>query len=318
MPKIWVYAEIDHGQVSPSALELLTKARELGDAEAVVLGPGATDAAAKLGEYGAQTVFASDDEVFATFLSQPATHALAELVAQNQPNMILFSMDYESRDVAGRLAAKTGSTVMTNATDILAADIAQTQIFGATKIVDVRLGGNDPKLVLVRPKSFEAQPSGGNAQVQPVNVEIPEDLRKAKIVARHEEETAGVKLEDATVIFSGGRGLLDPDNFKYLHEMAGLVRNSAVGATRAVVDAGWVPYSLQIGQTGKTVKPQVYIAAGISGASQHQVGMKESKAIISINKDPDAPIFQISDLGVVGDTMKVLPALIEELRKRKG
>jgi electron transfer flavoprotein alpha subunit len=232
--------------------------------------------------------------------------------------MIVFGMDYDSRDIAARVAASNGSTVMGNATDILGADKAQTQIFGGTKIVDVALGGPNPKIVITRPKSFEASAVGGSAEVEQVSVEIPEGEKKAKRVERHEEEAAGVKLEDAKVVISGGRGLLEAGNFGLLEQVAKLVSNSAVGATRAVVDAGWVPYAMQVGQTGKTVKPDVYIAAGISGASQHQVGMKESKRIIAINKDPEAPIFQIADLGIVGDTMKVLPALVEEIQKRKG
>ncbi len=319
MAKIWVFAEVESGGVNSTALECLSKARSLGDAvEAVVLGPGATEAATVLGEHGAQTVYASDDSVYQEFVAQPTVHALHELVKEHQPNLILFSIDYDSRDVAGRLAVRTGSTVMGNATDVLGADKAQTQIFGGETNVDVSLGGPDPKIVLVRPKSFAAEPTGGSANVVEVNIDIPEEAKKAKRVERHEEAAAGIKLEDAAVIFSGGRGLMQAENFKYLDELSGIAKNSAVGATRAVVDAGWVPYSYQIGQTGKTVKPEVYIAAGISGASQHQVGMKESKRIIAINKDPEAPIFQISDLGIVGDTMKVLPALIEELKKRQG
>jgi len=320
MSKIWVYAEVESdGTVSPTALEILTKVRELADTvEAVAFGPGATTAAPRLGEFGASTVYASDDAAYGEFIAQPHAHALAELVGQHQPNLLVFAMDYDSRDIAGRLAAKTGSTVMTNASDILGLDSARTQIFGGERNADVKLEGPDPQIVLVRPKSFAAEPSGGSAEVVNVDVAIPDDLKNAKRVERHEEEAAGVKLEDATVVISGGRGMLEPGNFELLEQVARLVRNSAVGATRAVVDAGWVPYAMQVGQTGKTVKPDVYIACGISGASQHQVGMKESKTIIAINKDSEAPIFQISDLGIVGDTMKVLPALIEELKKRAG
>jgi electron transfer flavoprotein alpha subunit len=319
MAKIWVYAETDEsGKPNPSSLEILTKARELGDVEAVVLGPGATTAAQTLGEYGAKKVYASDDAVYAEYVAQPAAYTLWKLAEQNQPDIILFAMDYDSRDVAARTAASMGSTIMGNATDVLGADKAQTQAFGGEKVVDVDLGGPNPKFVIVRPKSFEPSPAGGSAEVENVSIEVPDSEKRAKKIERHEEEAAGVKLEDAKVVISGGRGLLDPDNFKYLHEISSSIPNSAVGATRAVVDAGWVPYAMQVGQTGKTVKPDVYIAAGISGASQHQVGMKDSKRIIAINKDPEAPIFQISDLGIVGDTMKVLPALIEELKKRKG
>jgi len=313
---VWVYAEVSpDGTVHPSALELLTKARDLGDAvEAVALGPGATTAVDTLGEYGAQIVYASDDQVFADFVAQPATHALAQLVEQGRPDLILFATSYDSRDIAGRLQARLGSTLMSNATDVLAPDKAQTQIFGGSRIVDVSLAGPSPKLVLVRPKSFEPQPSGGSAEVVPVDVDIPEELKKAKRVERHEEQAEGPKLEEAPVVISGGRGLQDPSNFELLDRLAKAIGKAAVGATRAVVDAGWVPYNMQIGQTGTTVKPDVYIAVGISGATQHMVGMREAKRIVAINKDADAPIFKISDLGVVGDALKVLPKLIDAVQ----
>jgi electron transfer flavoprotein alpha subunit len=319
MAKIWVFAECDaDGKVSSSALENLAKARDLGDAEAVVFGPGAVAAATTLGEHGAKKVYLSEDAVYHDYVAQPEAYALWKLAEQHQPDMIVFGMDYDSRDVAARVAAANNSTILGNATDILSETKAQTQIFGGTKIVDVDLQGPNPKLVITRPKSFEASAVGGSAETEQVSIDIPDDEKGAKVVERHEEEAAGVKLEDAKVVISGGRGLLDPKNFDMLEQIAKAIGNAAVGATRAVVDAGWVPYAMQVGQTGKTVKPDVYIAAGISGASQHQVGMKESKRIIAINKDPEAPIFQISDLGIVGDTMKVLPALIEEIGKRKG
>jgi electron transfer flavoprotein alpha subunit len=241
--------------------------------------------------------------------------ALFSLVQEHRPDMILFPMSYDSRDVAGRLQARTASTLMANASDVLSTDTAQTQIFGGTQVVDVTLEGPDPKLVLVRPKSFEASPAnGGEPKVVPVEVEIGDDLKQARVTEHHEEEAAGPKLEDAAVIISGGRGLQDPKNFELLQDLAKALGKAAVGATRAVVDAGWVPYAMQIGQTGVTVKPDVYIAVGISGATQHLVGMKESKRIIAINKDPDAPIFKVADLGVVGDALKVLPAVTEKVK----
>src|SRR5439155_638259 len=209
-------------------------------------------------------------------------------------------------------------TVMSNTNDLPSAETAQTQIFGGTKVVDVSLGGPDPKLVIVRPKSFAAESSGGNANVVEVNADISEDLKKLKRVEHHEEAAAGPKLEEAPVVVSGGRGLQDPSNYKLIEELAAAIGKAATGATRAIVDAGWVPYSSQVGQTGKTVKPEVYIAVGISGATQHQVGMKESKRIVAINKDPDAPIFKMADLGIVGDALKILPALTEEIKSRKG
>lgn len=318
MPKIWVYAEVSpDGTVDTAALELLTKARELGDVEAVALGPGATDAVEKLGEYGATTVYASDDDDYADYLAQPHAHALYELAQEHEPDLILFATNYDSRDIAGRLSAKTGSTLMSNATGLHSVDKVQTAIFGGATLVDVELEGT-PKIALVRPKSFAAEPSGGEAELVDVDVDIDDDLKKARRVERHEEEASGPRLEDAPVVVSGGRGLGEADNFKLLDELAGLLGNAAVGATRAVVDSGWVPYAYQIGQTGKTVKPGIYIAVGISGATQHIVGMKGAKRIIAINKDEEAPIFQIADLGVVGDALKILPQLIDEVKSLKG
>jgi electron transfer flavoprotein alpha subunit len=317
MSTIWVYAEVDNGKLEPVTLELLTKARDLGSVEAVALGPGANDAAKQLGEYGAEIVYASDDDVYSDFVAQPHVHALAELIGENAPDMILFPMTYDSRDIAGRLSARLGSTLMSNVMDIESTDIAKTAIFGGSTVVDVKLEGT-PRLLLVRPKSFVAEPSGGEATVVPVEVEIPEEAKKAKRLERHEEQASGPKLEDAPVVISGGRGLQEPGNFELLDQLASAIGNAAVGATRAVVDAGWVPYAYQIGQTGKTVKPGVYIAVGISGATQHIVGMKGAKKIIAINKDEEAPIFQIADLGIVGDALKIVPQLIEEVKSRKG
>jgi len=316
MSKIWVYAEVHEGKLDPAALELLTKARDLGDTEAVVLGAGAKEAATTLGEYGASVVHASEDTTYDDYIAQPHAHALNELISQHSPDLILFPNTYDARDIAGRLSAKTGSTLMGNATDVLSVDKAQTAIFGGTQLVDVDLEGS-PKLVLVRPKSFEPSASGGSATVQDVTVDLPEDVKKAKRVERHEEQSSGPKLDAAAVVVSGGRGLQEPDNFKLLDELASLL-GGAVGATRAVVDAGWVPYAMQIGQTGITVKPGVYIAVGISGATQHMVGMKGAKKIIAINKDEEAPIFSIADIGVVGDALKIVPQLIEEVKNRKG
>jgi electron transfer flavoprotein alpha subunit len=317
MTTIWVYAEVFDGKVMPPALEILTKARTLEEeVAAVALGPGAQDAAATLGRYGAKTVYAGDDPVYADYIAQPNAHALHELIQEHSPKLVLFPMTYDSRDVAARLSAKANGTLVANVTDVLSSDIVQVPIFGGTLLVDVRLEGS-PRLVLVRPKSFAAEPNGGDPKLVPVEVEIPDDLKKARRIARHEQQAAGPKLESAPVIVSGGRGLQDPGNFKLIEELAEAIGNTAVGATRAIVDAGWVPYSLQVGQTGTTVKPSMYIAVGISGATQHLVGMKGSKRIIAINKDEEAPIFQLADLGVVGDALKIVPQLIEEIKARK-
>jgi electron transfer flavoprotein alpha subunit len=312
----WVYAQITPDGVHPSALELLTKARSLGgEVAAVALGPGATAAAADLGAHGATTLYANDEQMFADQPGRPAAHTLKALIDQHAPSLLLLPGTYEGRDVAGCLQALTGSTLMANATDVTSADRARTEIFGGTKIVDVDLGGPEPKLVLVRPKSFPAEASGGTATVVAVDAVVP-DGPVATLVKRHAEAASGPKLEEANVVIAGGRGLGGPEPFAMLDELATAIGGAAVGASRAAVDAGWVPYAYQVGQTGKTVKPEVYIAAGISGALQHVVGMKGAKRIVAINKDADAPILKIADLGVVGDLFQIVPALTEEVRRR--
>ena len=319
MTTVWVYAEITPEGPSPSALELLTKARAIGDeVAAVALGPGASGAAITLGEYGAARVFASDEQVYADTLGLPAAHTLHALIQEHRPDLVMFSTSYDARDVAGRLQARLGSTLMSNVTDVTGAGSAQTQIFGGSRVVDVALEGPAPRLVLVRPKSFAPEPNGGTAEVVPVETPVPDELTTVRRIERHEETAAGPRLEDAKVVIAGGRGLQDPSNFRLLDDLAAAIGDAAVGASRAVVDAGWVPYSYQVGQTGKTVKPEVYIAVGISGATQHVVGMKGAKRIIAINKDGDAPIFRLADLGVVGDALTVVPKVIEEIRARRS
>jgi electron transfer flavoprotein alpha subunit len=318
MGAIFTYVELGPEGPMPSALELLTKARALSqEVAAVALGPGASAAAPVLGTYGAGTVYASDDPVFAEVVGQAAAHTLAALVAAHGPSLILFPASQEGRDVAGRLQALTGSTLMSNATDVLAPDRAVTQIFGDTQIVEVALEGPEPRLVLMRSKAVAAEPSGGEATVVPVEPVVPEGAL-ARRVERHEEPASGPKLEEARVVVSGGRGMQDPANLQLLEGLARAIGDAAVGATRAIVDAGWLPYHYQVGQTGKTVKPEVYLAFGISGATQHVVGMKGSKRIVAVNKDPDAPIFSLADLGVVGDALALLPRLIEEVERRKA
>ena len=317
MTAVWVWAELGSAGPISTTLELLTKARSLADdVAAVALGPGATAATAELGRFGARTVYASDDEVFDLALARPHAHILAGLAAEHAPDLILFSSSYDARDVAGRLQALTGSALMSNATDVLDVDRARTEILGGTQIVDVQMTGPTPRIVLVRPKSFEAQPDGGVAEVVDVEADVPESLMTVTRVERHVAAADGPKLADARVVIAGGRGVGEPANFALLEELAGVIGGAAMGASRAAVDAGWVPYSLQIGQTGTTVKPEVYVAVGISGATQHVVGMKGAKRIVAINRDPEAPIFRMADLGVVGDLFQVVPALTQELRRR--
>jgi electron transfer flavoprotein alpha subunit len=318
---VWVFAPISAEGIHPGALELLTKARSLSeDVSAVALGPGAAVAAEELGRYGARRVFASDDAVFADHGAAPAAEALTALVAEHLPSLVLFATTYDGRDVAGRLQAKLGSTLMSNATDVLALDRARTEIFGGTKVVDVDLGGAEPRLVLVRPRSFAAEPSSNAAapEIVDVPIEIPDEAKAVRVLERNAGTETGVKLEEARVVIAGGRGLGGPEPFSMLDDLATAIGSAAVGASRAAVDAGWVPYSYQIGQTGRTVKPEVYLAVGVSGALQHVVGMKGAKRIVVINRDPEAPLLKIADLGVTGDLFQIVPALTEEIRRRKG
>jgi electron transfer flavoprotein alpha subunit len=321
--KVWVFADIVAGKPAPVALELLTKARTLSDnVEAVAFSKDAEAAAAELGAHGAATLYAAADPAYGeVLLGGPAADALAPLVAEHKPDLILFGMTYDGRDVAGRLAAKLGVPVIANGLDVSDGNgvSVSTSIFGATLNVSTKFDGGAPAIAIIRPKSFAAESSGGAAaKVVPITTPVDEKHRRAKVVDRVADVASGPKLEEAPVVISGGRGLGDPKNFELLEQLAQAIGNAAVGASRAVVDAGWVPYSMQVGQTGKTVKPAVYIAVGISGAMQHTVGMKGAKAIVAINKDENAPIFKLADLGVVGDVLKILPQLVDEVKARKG
>lgn len=323
MAKIIVFAQINNGQVVKVALELLSKARTLGEVSAVALGPGAASQAGLLAQYGASKVYVHEDEAYASYLSEPAAETIAALIEQEKPDLFLVGTTYDGRDLAARLNARLDCGVVTDAAEIsLSGDQLKLQVpwYSATTIVDVTLTGAATRLVLVRPKSFGAEPVANPAQPEIVQLSasIADSAKRARIVENVVAKSEGPKLEDANIVVSGGRGLKQPDNFGLLNDLAGNLQGAAVGATRAVVDAGWVPYSMQVGQTGKTVKPAVYIACGISGAIQHTVGMKGSKYVIAINNDPDAPIFKFADFGVVGDVLKVLPALTQEIKKRKG
>jgi electron transfer flavoprotein alpha subunit len=221
--------------------------------------------------------------------------------------------------VAGRLAARLGVGLISNAVDVEAGEggfRARVPYFGGAKVATYRANAS-PAIVLVRPKSFEASRTDGQAEVVEIEAAIREGSRRARIVEHRVEAAEQVKLEDAQVVVSGGRGLGGPENFHLVEELASAL-GGAAGASRAIVDAGWVPYAMQVGQTGKTVRPGVYIAAGISGAMQHTVGMKAAKVIVAINKDAEAPILKMADLGVVGDALKILPRLTEAVKAKKG
>ena len=317
--KIWVVAEATEAGPTTTTLELLTAARDLaGTVEAVAWGPNTAANATVLGEYGATTVHDVGDLGDALPGSPVASAIAAAISAGTGPSAILIPTSYDGRDIAGRLSARADLPVLTNITGLVGGEELSTQhpIFGGTEIVNARFTGAGPGIYVVRAKSFAPEPSGGApASVSPLAVGDLGSTNAATIVARHVEERTGPKLDEAEVVVSGGRGLGEAANYALVEELAKLL-NGASGASRAIVDAGWVPYANQVGQTGKTVKPTVYLAAGISGATQHMVGMKGSKNIVAINKDQYAPIFSVADLGIVGDVHKVLPALIEALKGR--
>jgi electron transfer flavoprotein alpha subunit len=313
--KIWVFGEDAGGSPASITLEMLTKARSLGgEVAAFFVGPGSDAIWSALGAHGATRVHHLDPGN--ALPSAAATAALADLVAEG--DIVLFGLTPTDRDVAGRLSARLGVPVLSNAVDVVVGDnvTAINEILGGTTLVETAFTGGGPHLVVVRPKSFVAEPdSGGAPQVIPVAMPDIGHAGSATVVEKHEEPAQGPQLSEAEVIVSGGRGMGSAENFRMIEELAGLL-GAATGATRAIVDSGWVPYAMQVGQTGKIVKPTVYIACGISGAMQHLVGMKDSTTIIAINKDEEAPIFGVADLGIVGDVHKVLPKLIEALKAR--
>jgi electron transfer flavoprotein alpha subunit len=317
--QIWVFAQESDGAPTAGTLELLTKARSLGGSVSAFVGGSADAIAAALGEYGASRVYATGDLGGNLPGVAVASAMKAVIDGGDTPDLVMFPQNYEGRDVMSRLSVKLDRTVLTNNTDISVDGDAvnvTTAIFGGNTLVTTTFTGGGPYLAAFRPKSFTAEPAGGGAPE--VTVAPVPDLGAtggAKVTAEHVEETTGPKLDEAEVVVSGGRGLGEADKYAMIEQLAKVLKG-APGASRAIVDAGWVPYSHQVGQTGKVVKPKVYIAAGISGATQHMVGMKGSKHIIAINKDKEAPIFGVADLGIVGDVHKVLPKLIEALQAR--
>ena len=317
--KIWVVAEVVDGAPTTTSLELVSHARTLADTVETVVWDDGAAAAGTLGEYGATTVHDVGD-LGGALPGAPVAAAIAAAVAGGTgPDAVLLPATYDGRDIAGRLSVKLDRPVLTNVVGLAEADgglVSQHAIFGGAEILTAKFTAEGPGIFVIRAKSFAAEPSGG-APAAVVSAPAPDTgaSNAARIVARHVEERTGPKLDEADVVVSGGRGLGEKDQYVLIEQLAGLLHGAA-GASRAIVDAGWVPYSHQVGQTGKTVKPTVYMACGISGATQHMVGMKNSKNIVAINKDQDAPIFQVADLGIVGDLHKVIPKLIEALQAR--
>lgn len=322
---ILIYVEHEGGQPKRTALEAASKATEIaadigGKVVAVALGAGAAGTVERLGRYGADEVYVSEDVVFDEYLTDPHVDALAELIGQISPSMLLFPDTLDGRDIAARLAARLDAGLVSAVVDLVPHEghvDARETIFGGNYITTVEVKDSPIAIFLVRPNAFTPSEKGKAATLRQLEFTPGPAATRAKKGERTAEEGAPAPLEEATIIVSGGRGLGGPEPFHLLEALAHEL-GAVVGASRAAVDAGWIPYSHQVGQTGRTVKPQLYIAVGISGAVQHRVGMQTADSIVAINKDPDAPIFQLADLAVVGDLFKVVPALTEELKRRKG
>ena len=323
MASVLVLVEHAEGTVKKVTLELLTAARALGEPVAVVVGaPGSTQPLVdRLAEYGAATVVAAESEDVDKHLVTPQVAVLAELVAAESPAAVLVASSAEGKEVAARLAIRTGSGILTDAVgldgDGSAGPVATQSIFGGAVVVKSRVKAGTP-IVTLRPNSVSAEPAPAQAQTRSVDVTLDDAARAATVLERVvEEKGSRPALADASIVVSGGRGLGSGDNFALVEALADSL-GGAVGASRAATDAGWYPHQSQVGQTGVTVSPQLYVAVGISGAIQHRAGMQTSKTIVAVNKDPEAPIFELVDFGVVGDLFSVVPQLTDEITKRKS
>ena len=313
-----VFLEDHEGELVKGSLGVLTKAAQLGgDVAAVVAGSGVRELAAQAGRFGAARVYAADDPALAAPLPQPRVDVLAGLVRDQGFDTVLFGASVLSADVAAGLAARLGAGLNWDLVDLELRDgalVGKRPALQDSVVAEVTWKG-EPRIALVRSGTFEPAETGGDAEVEDVPVALEDFSTKAVMVERAHAESEGPSIEDADVIVAGGRGLGEPDKFALLEELAGAL-GGAVAATRAVVDAGWYPYSAQVGQTGKTVSPKLYIALGISGAIQHKVGMQGAGTIVAVNKDANAPIFDFADLGVVGDLAQIAPKLTELLKAR--
>jgi electron transfer flavoprotein alpha subunit len=315
-----VFLEHHDGALQKGSLGVLARALALGDDVAgVVVGHGVADVAASAGAFGAATVYVVDDAAFAAPLPQPRVDALEAVVAASGAENVLFAASVLSADVAAGLAARLGAGLNWDLTDLRMEGgqlVGTRPALGDTVVVGVGWTST-PRIALVRSGAFEPAETGGSATLTDVAVTLQDFSTASQMVEQAHEQASGPSIEDAEVIVAGGRGLGAPEGFKLAEELAAAL-GGAVAATRAVVDAGWYPYQTQVGQTGKSVTPKLYIALGISGAIQHKVGMQNSGAIVAINKDPNAPIFDFADFGVVGDLHQIVPKLAELVRARRA
>ena len=316
MAEVLVVVEASQGAAKKVTLEMLTLARTLGDVSAVVLGGSASALTDKLGEFGATKIYAAEGEDLDGYLVAPKATVLASLIQRVSPAAVLIASSQEGKEIAGRVAVKLDNGVLTDVVSLDADGTATQVVFAGSTIVKSKVTKGLP-IVTVRPNSLTPTPAPATPSVEQVEVALTDKDKLAQVVERKvEAKGARPELAEASIVVSGGRGVGSADNFKLVEELADLL-GAAVGASRAAVDSGFYPHQFQVGQTGKTVSPQLYVALGISGAIQHRAGMQTSKTIVAVNKDPEAPIFELADFGVVGDLFKVVPQAAEEIRKRK-
>ncbi len=322
---VLIYVEHEGGQPRRVALEQATKATQLagvlgGKVLAVALGAGAAGTVERLGRHGVDEVYVNEDEVFDQYLSAPHAEVLARIFEEAAPQILLFPFTADGKDIASRVSARLNSGMVANVVDLLPEDgkvEANETVFGGNYTTTVDVKNSQVALFLVRPNAFGIEESAKTPRVRNVAYAPSDGAALARRGQMVQEEGAPTPLEEASTIVSGGRGLGGPEPFALLEELAAAI-GGVVGASRAAVDAGWTSYAHQVGQTGRTVKPQLYFAIGISGAVQHRVGMQTADTIVAINRDADAPIFQLADLGVVGDLFTIVPALTAEIKRRKG
>jgi electron transfer flavoprotein alpha subunit len=324
MSEILVVVDHADGVVKKPTYEMLTLASRLGEPAAVFLGPKekASEVAEAVKKYGAGTVYVVDDADLKGYLVAPKAEALQQIMEQasqsGELGALLIASSAEGKEIAGRLAIKTGSGLITDAVDVEAGSdgpVTTQSVFAGSYTVTAKVTRGTP-IITVKPNSATPQEADGAGTVQEVSVTVSDAAKGAQIVASQPRKATGrPELTEAAIVVSGGRGT--GGKFEPVEDLADAL-GAAVGASRAAVDSGWKPHSYQVGQTGKTVSPQLYIAAGISGAIQHRAGMQTSKTIVAVNKDEEAPIFELVDFGVVGDLHTVLPAVTEEVKQRKG
>jgi electron transfer flavoprotein alpha subunit len=319
MGEILVLVEHDAGTVKKVTLELLTAARPLGTPAAVFVGPGFDTAAPRLAEYGAAKVYVAETPELTDYVVAPTAELLASLVGTAAPDAVLVASTAEGKEVAARLALKIDSGVLTDAVSLGEGFVAEQSIFGGSSIVHSRVTKGVP-IITMRPNATSPVAADGPAAAERIDVSVAlsDAARQARVVDRVVvEKGSRPELTEAAIVVSGGRGVGSAESFSIIEELADSL-GAAVGASRAATDAGWYPHQHQVGQTGKTISPQLYIACGISGAIQHRAGMQTSKTIVAVNKDPEAPIFELVDFGVVGDLHQVVPQLTAEVRRRKA